>query len=356
MNFILGKYIKHYTKETIKALKFIIIATVIILAIIAIKYKPVYAVTVSGKTVGYIENKERLEKKINIFSNNTEGAIAIIETTIKPEYSLILVNRNIQTVDEQVFAKVKDTAIITYKTYAIAVDGEEKARVDTQAEAEEIVNKVKDGVQEEVNLDLAITEVFETEYSVSTSDEALSTLTVIKEEKVAAYEKAKAEEEARQAEIARKKAAEEAAKARAGNVNTSLNVSYGNEPIEIAFIRPVEGTISSRFGVRSSIRSSVHTGLDIASPLGTPIKAVASGVVTFGAMKGAYGNLIVVSHSDSVQTYYAHCNSIIVSPGQNVEQGDIIGYVGTTGNSTGPHLHLEVRINGVAQNPQNYLY
>ena len=73
-------------------------------------------------------------------------------------------------------------------------------------------------------------------------------------------------------------------------------------------------------------------------------------------MKGAYGNLIVISHSESVETYYAHCNSIAVTPGEYVEQGDIIGYVGTTGNSTGPHLHLEVRIDGVAQNPQNYLY
>ena len=348
----------HYTKDALKALKFVIIATVIIIAIIALKYKPVYAVTISGKTIGYVENKERLEKKIDKFLNHTEGPIAFIEATINPEYNLILASRTTKTVDEQIYAKVKDTAVTTYKTYAITVNGEQKAKVDTQSQAEEIVNKVKAGVQQEVNLDLAITEVFETNYSVSSTDEALSTLNIIKDEKIAAYEKAKAEEAARKAEEARKKAEEEAAKARAkaGTVNTSINVSYGNEPIQIAFIQPVSGTISSRFGVRSSIRSSVHTGLDIATPKGTPIKAAASGVVTFGAMKGAYGNLIVVQHSDSIQTYYAHCNSIAVSPGQAVEQGDIIGYVGTTGNSTGPHLHLEIRINGVAQNPQNYLY
>ena len=349
MNFILGKYILHYTKDALRALKLVVIATVIIVAIIAIKYKPAYAVTVSGETVGYIESEKRLTKKINNFLNNTEGAIAFIEATIKPEYKFMLVSRNTETIDEQVYAKVKDTAVTTYKTYAITVDGEEKTKVDTQAEAEQIVNQVKEGVEEEVNLDLAITEVYENEYHGTTSDDALSTLTVIKEEKIAAYEQAKAEEEARIA-------AEAAARARAGTVNTSLNVSYENEPIEIALIRPVEGTISSRFGVRSSIRSSVHTGLDIAVSLGTPIRAAASGIVTFGAMKGAYGNLIVISHSESVETYYAHCNSIAVTPGEYVEQGDIIGYVGTTGNSTGPHLHLEVRIDGVAQNPQNYLY
>lgn len=351
MKFILGKYIIHYTKETIKALKIILLATAIIVAIIAIKYKPAYSVTISGETVGYIENKERLEKKINNFINNTEGAIAFIEATINPEYNLVLVSRNTETIDSEVYAKIKDTAITTYRTYAITIDGEEKTKVDSEEEAEKIVNQVKDGVQEEVSLDLAIAEKYETELNVSSSEEALSTLTVIKDEKVAAYEKAKAEEAARIA-------AEEAARARAaaGTVNTSLNVSYDVQPIEIAFIQPVSGTISSRFGARSSIRSSVHTGLDIACPLGTPIQAAASGIVTFGAMKGAYGNLIVISHSDSVETYYAHCNSIAVSPGQSVNQGDIIGYVGTTGNSTGPHLHLEVRINGVAQNPQNYLY
>ena len=346
MNFILGKYIIHYTKETIKALKIILLATFIMVAILAVKYKPAYSVTIAGETFGYIDNKERLEKKINNFLNNTEGAIAFIEATINPEYNLVLINRNIQTKDSEVYAKVKDTAITTYRIYAITIDGEEKTRVDSEEEAEKIVNQVKEGLQEGVSLDLAIVEKYETQFNVSNKEDALSTLTVIKDERVAAFEKAKAEEAAR-------KAAEAAATRK---VNTSINVSYDVNPIEIALIQPVSGTISSRFGARSSIRSSVHTGLDIACPLGTPIKAAASGVVSFGSMKGSYGNLIVISHSGTVQTYYAHCNSIVVSPGQTVNQGDIIGYVGTTGNSTGPHLHLEIRINGVAQNPQNYLY
>lgn len=354
MKFILGKYIKHYTKETIRALKIIFIAFVIIFGIIAIKFKPVYAVTMSGETIGYVSERDRLEKKINNFLNNTNGCIAFIEATVKPEYSYVFVSRNTETVEEQVLAKVKDTAITTYRTYAISVDGETKTQVDSQSSAEEIVNKVKDGVQEEVKLDLAITQVYDTKLAVVNSDEALSTLTTIKDEKVAEYERIKAEEAAKKAEEARK-AAEEKARA-AGSVNTSLNVSYDYAPITIALAKPIEGTISSRFGARSSIRSSVHTGLDIASPKGTPISAASSGVVTYAGFKGAYGNLIVIDHGNGVQTYYAHCNSLNVSAGQNVNQGDTIGYVGSTGNSTGPHLHLEVRINGVAQNPQNYLY
>ena len=357
MNFILGKYVIHYTKETIRALRIIFIATAIIIGIIAIKYKPAYAVTVSGENVGYISEKERLEKKINNFINNTEGCIAFIEATIKPEYNYVFVNRNTETIDDKLLAQIKDTAITTYRTYAISVDGAEKAQVDSQASAETIVNQVKNGVKEEVKLDLAITEVYGTELNIATNENALATLTTIKDEKVAAYEKAKAEEAARKAaEEAAKKAAEAAKRAASKSVNTSADVSYNFATIQVALANPISGTITSRFGARSSRRSSVHTGLDIAAPKGTPIAAAAAGTVVYAASKGAYGNFIVINHGNGVQTYYAHCSAINVSVGQTVSQGQNIGAVGSTGNSTGPHLHLEVRVNGVAQNPQNYVY
>ena len=73
-------------------------------------------------------------------------------------------------------------------------------------------------------------------------------------------------------------------------------------------------------------------------------------------MKGAYGNLIVISHSDSVETYYAHCSSILVSVGDYVEQGQLIAKVGMTGNATGPHVHFEIRVDGKAINPYEYIY
>ena len=107
---------------------------------------------------------------------------------------------------------------------------------------------------------------------------------------------------------------------------------------------------------RSSIRSSAHTGLDIATSTGTPVAAAASGTVTFAGWKGSYGNLMVITHSNGVQTYYGHCSKLYVSAGTTVSQGQTIAAVGSTGNSTGPHLHLEVRVNGVAYNPQNYVY
>ena len=119
---------------------------------------------------------------------------------------------------------------------------------------------------------------------------------------------------------------------------------------------PVEGTITSRYGVSSRIRKSDHTGLDIAAKSGTDIKVVASGTVIFASYNGSYGNLVKIDHGNGVETWYAHTSKMYVKEGQTVEAGDVIAAVGSTGNSTGPHLHLEIRINGEHVNPQEYLY
>ena len=121
-------------------------------------------------------------------------------------------------------------------------------------------------------------------------------------------------------------------------------------------VTPISGTITSRYGVSSRIRKSTHTGLDIAANSGTPIKVVADGTVTFASRNGAYGNLVKVDHGNGVETWYAHTSKMYVTVGQSVKAGDVIAAVGSTGNSTGPHLHLEIRVNGEHVNPQNYLY
>ena len=121
-------------------------------------------------------------------------------------------------------------------------------------------------------------------------------------------------------------------------------------------VKPVSGTISSRYGVSSRIRSSNHTGLDIATAQGTPIKVVADGTVTNASYTGSYGNLVKINHGNGIETWYAHTSKMYVKVGQTVKAGDVIAAVGTTGNSTGPHLHFEIRINGKHVNPQNYLY
>ncbi|MCG0276188.1 MAG: peptidoglycan DD-metalloendopeptidase family protein [Thermosediminibacteraceae bacterium] len=118
------------------------------------------------------------------------------------------------------------------------------------------------------------------------------------------------------------------------------------------FAWPITGRITSRFGSRGG---DFHTGIDIANSPGIPVRAAGSGVVTFAGWNGGYGKLVIVNHGGGYETYYAHLNTIKVSTGEKVTKGEILGTVGTTGRTTGPHLHFEVRVNGTPKNPLLYL-
>lgn len=121
-----------------------------------------------------------------------------------------------------------------------------------------------------------------------------------------------------------------------------------------SFANPIKGgVITSGYGPRWG---RAHEGIDYGVPVGTPVYAAASGTVQARAgYNGGYGNLIVIKHSAGVETRYAHLSRISVSTGEHVNQGDLIGYSGNTGSSTGPHLHFEIRQNGRSTNPASYL-
>lgn len=121
---------------------------------------------------------------------------------------------------------------------------------------------------------------------------------------------------------------------------------------------PVTGFISSSFGGRRSPfgnGSQFHKGLDIANRVGTPIIVPGEGTVIMAAPDGAYGNSVEIDHGSGIVTKYAHLQRSIVKPGQWVKKGDVLGYIGMTGRTTGPHLHYEVRLNGVPVNPMRYI-
>lgn len=123
-------------------------------------------------------------------------------------------------------------------------------------------------------------------------------------------------------------------------------------------IWPTTGWVTSNFGWRSSPftgKREFHKGLDISAPRGTPIYAPSRGKVVFNGRDGSYGISVKLKHSGSLETRFAHMKSISVKKGQTVNRGELIGYVGNTGRSTGPHLHYEVRLNGVPVNPYRYI-
>ena len=126
----------------------------------------------------------------------------------------------------------------------------------------------------------------------------------------------------------------------------------GGSPSAAGLIWPVLGPVTSPFGWRWG---RMHEGIDIGVGSGTPIRAAASGTVIHAGWLGGYGNLVVLDHGGGLSTAYAHQSSIASGYGQIVTQGQVVGYVGSTGHSTGPHLHFEVRVNGVPHDPLGYL-
>lgn len=138
-----------------------------------------------------------------------------------------------------------------------------------------------------------------------------------------------------------------------------LQTARRNQPRPIPvwrgpFIRPVNGRVVSGFGYRMHPilrRVKFHYGVDIAASHGTPIHAAADGVVMFAGWRRAYGNTVIIDHGDGWATLYAHCSQVLVSEGEVVKQGQVVAKVGSTGLSTGPHLHFEVRHYGEPINP-----
>lgn len=326
--YILNRKLKYCTKEILKYFNITVIAFGFIIAIILIKYKPSYEVSIDGEKLGYIENKKNFEEsvKTNIIANNNKN-IDAIDIKQNLEYELKLINRTLKTNEEQISNNIKENLIITYKYYEIALNNETIELVNTIEEAEDLLNNIKEKNAEE--LELSIKERY-------TQD--------AKEVRTTEIEIAKTSIQGKIEETLQKQKEQE-------RINNLPDVNG----IKLA-VTPISGIITSRYGVSSSLRKSTHTGIDIAATTGTPVKVVADGIVTSASYNGSYGNLVKIDHGNGVETWYAHNSKICVKVGQMVNAGDTIAAVGSTGNSTGPHLHLEIRLNGVAQNPQLYLY
>ena len=121
---------------------------------------------------------------------------------------------------------------------------------------------------------------------------------------------------------------------------------------------PSRGWLTSNFGMRNSPFSgkrTMHEGIDIAARIGTPVYATAAGIVSRAQIENGYGKLIVIDHGYGYKTYYGHNSKLVVKVGQRIKRGDLIAASGNTGTSTGPHVHYEVRLNGVPLNPRKFM-
>ena len=311
------------------------IGVAIIAFLIFVVYRPMYSVTLNGEFLGYTSDKSELQSKINEYMKSGDSqTVAFVEIDDLPEYRMCLLKKGLTANDDEILSTVISTGTPYYKYYAILENGVEKCYVQTYDESESIINQLKEKNSE--NKD-AVTYVvkYETQLSDFTNTETAVASLYIEQKNT---------------------------KVPSTTSSGKNTVVYKNSSLGLAAIQqPVSGSITSRFGVRSRIRSSAHTGLDIATSTGTPMIPVASGRVTYAGYKGSYGNMVIINHGknangQTIETYYAHCSRLNVNVGDIVDENTIIAYVGSTGNSTGPHLHLEIRVDGKAVNPQNYLY
>ncbi len=337
MELIFNRKLNDKIRRKIKYVNVIILSASLIVGLLSIKSKPMYKVSISGIELGYVPNKEALEEKVKTsILEEEEKNVDTIAIMAEPEYVLTFVDtksiaKEDEIVADQMIEVVKQETTITYKYYELALDNQAVDAVDTIEEAEELVNTIKAETKEE--LDLSIIE----KYTEKKEEVKTTELEVAKNEIQEKITKKIEEIKIQEAEEER--------------INSMPEING----IKLAYV-PITGTITSRYGVSSRIRSSNHTGLDIATASGTPIKVVASGTVTYADYKGSYGNVVKVDHGNGLETWYAHTSKMYVSEGQQVQAGDVIAAVGSTGNSTGPHLHFEVRVDGEHVNPQNYLY
>ena len=162
------------------------------------------------------------------------------------------------------------------------------------------------------------------------------------------------EEYLREVEALAAQSAELAARIREAQRESSAGTgsSGTGQPSAAGLVWPCDGVVVSGFGMRWG---RMHEGIDIGCGYGTPNRAAASGTVIYSGWLGGYGNLVVVDHGNGLSTAYAHASSLLVGVGQSVSQGETVSLVGSTGNSSGPHLHFEVRVNGEAVDPLYYL-
>ncbi len=282
-------------------------------------------VSYNGQEIGYVKDKDELDSIIQnqvLTSDNPSALFTTLNSELTYEFKLADIER---TNEDEIIEILSNDTTTMYKVYAINLDNELKAYVNTWEEAEEIVSQMKEEYSDSIDVNITVTE----QYTENINDLGILELAEAKTEINSDLRTIKDEQE----RIA---------------AATCNGVYLG--------VKPVSGNITSRYGAVESVRNHTHAGLDIAAPAGTPIKAVAEGTVSYAGWMSGYGYLVIIDHANGVQTYYGHCSKLYVSSGQSVDAGDVIAAVGSTGNSTGNHLHLEIRVNGEKVNPQNYLY
>lgn len=333
----------------IKLIVAVAISCVVMFSMLYIMYKPTYEVKVGEETLGYISDKADVQKQISDFlQNGDKENVGYVVLKDEPTYEFSFVKKDTYVDDSEVVEKVIAKCDVYYRVYGINVDDTEKFVVDTVKEAQEIVDKINEEQKDyDKKATVEISEKFVQEYKVPDDIQvAVNDVNTALKESNDEYVKS---------QVKKVTTSYAAGSASTYTVPEEILLAMQSENGSLNFTHPLNsaGIITSRYGLRSR---NNHKGIDIGAPTGTPIYAAEEGIVTYAGWYYGYGYLIKVQHINGYETYYGHCSKIVCNAGDKVTKGQLIGYVGNTGNSTGPHLHFEVRANGTAYNPESFIY
>lgn len=321
----------------------VVLSCVVMFSMLFLLFTPTYEVKMENEMVGYISNKARVQKQINEFLQNGDREnVGYVILKEEPTYEFKFVKKDTTIDEDAVVAYIEDKCDIYYRVYGVNVNNEEKFVVDTLKEAQEIADKINEEQKDyQKKGTIEISEKFVQEYTLP-EDVEVAVNSISENLKNANDEYVKS---------IKKQTVSYAASTYV--VPDEILLAMIDENRSLVFRNPLDnGIVTSRYGMRSL---GNHKGMDIAASTGTPIHVAEDGIVTFVGWSGGYGNLVIVQHGNGYETYYGHCSAFNCDAGDTVSKGDVIALVGSTGRSTGPHVHFEVRVNGENYDPEPFI-
>ena len=297
------------------------------------------------KEIGLVSDKDKFEKDIKDTLEDVHEPVVSATLAEKPRYSLRLVDKeDIDVDDDYVFAKIEEKIEKKYRYYNLKEDDKLLAKVSTKEEKDKLIEELK---KDKNVKDIKVEEEETKENYIISYEEAkqlaFSTAENIENDKKEKDAKTKIEK--RNTNIIKNIR-------KGGTVSTSSSSNASAMLGSLSFRRPLN---SSRISA-GYLGYPGHRGIDFPSPQGTPVMAAEAGTVTTVLYSNkSYGNRVIIDHGNGISTLYGHNSTISVSLGQRVSKGQTIAGVGSTGRSTGNHVHFEIRINGKPINPTSYV-
>ncbi len=328
---------------TLRFVFFTILALVLIFSAVLVTvlntYKPTVKAYIGDKFVGYFSSEQQFDEVYNDLvteKQNVDSDVKVYldsEPTFETSYT-----RDSLIAKQNVYTNLRAEMKTEYTVYEVAVDGDNKMKFDTKDDANKYAENLKAEVSK-LNVEVKEEKV-EEKGEITTIERADSILKDI---------------------VDRNKPVE-TPKATISTKTTKSTNNYSNvqkaETIGATSVQATGGgvwpTVNRRINCQY-MGYSGHTGIDLGGAIGTAIYAYKTGTVTFAGWGSGYGLHVKIDHGNGMTTYYAHCSELLVSVGQQVTEGQMIAKIGMTGYTTGPHLHFEVRFNGVPTNPYPYI-